>query len=74
METYWGVSVGSAWAGMGAYLIGLCRAARWPHKLHNGHKHGYDEATDQHHEDAPNVLHAQAWEWATGDKRKYTRA
>lgn len=59
MGTYWGVSVGSARAGMGAYLIGLCRAACRPHKLHYGHKHGNDEATDQHHEDAPNVLHAQ---------------
>lgn len=68
MGTYWGVSVGSARAGMGAYLIGLCRAPCRPHKLHNGHKHGNNEATDQHHEDAPNVLHAQTWKWATGNK------
>lgn len=59
MWTYWGVSVGSARAGMGAYLIGLCWAARRPHELHDGHEHGNDEATDQHYEDAPNVLHAQ---------------
>lgn len=44
---------------MGAYLISLRRAARRPYKLHDGHKHGDDEAADQHHEDAPNVLHAQ---------------
>jgi len=68
MVTYWGVSVGSAWAGMGAYLIDLCRVTCGPHKLHDGHKHGNDEPTDQHDKDAPNVLHAQTWGRDAGDK------
>lgn len=62
MRTYWGVSAGSARAGMGAYLISLRWATRRPHKLHDGHKYGDDETADQHHKDAPNVLHAQTWE------------
>lgn len=70
MVTYWGVSVGSAWAGMGAYLIGLCGAACGPNKLHDGHKHSNDQTTDQHHEDAPDVLHAQTCAGPTRDKHQ----
>ena len=57
--TYWRVSVVLAGAAVRAYLVCLCRAAGGPHKLHDGHEHSDDEAADQHHEDAPDVLHAQ---------------
>lgn len=67
--TYWGVSVGSARAGMRAYLIGLCRATCGPHKLHNGHKHSNNEAADQDHKDASDVLHAQTWKSTRGNKQ-----
>lgn len=59
--TYSGVSVVSGAAGVRAYLISLCRPARGPHKLHNGHKNSYYEPTYQHHEDSSDVLHTQTW-------------
>lgn len=43
---------------MKVYLVRLCAAAGRPNELHDGHEDGDDEAADQHHEDAPDVLHA----------------
>ena len=44
---------------MKVYLVRLGGAARRPHELHDGHEDGDDEAADQHHEDAADVLHAE---------------
>lgn len=43
---------------MKVYLVRLGTAAGRPNELHDGHEDGDDEAADQHHEDAPDVLHA----------------
>lgn len=41
------------------YLACLSGVASWPHKLHDGHKHSYDEATNQNYKDPANILHAE---------------
>ena len=67
MGTYWRVSVAAAGpvAGVKAYLISLRRTPHRPHKLHDGHEHGNNEATDEDHEDPSDVLHAQTWDTHT---------
>lgn len=44
---------------MKVYLVRLSGSTRRPHKLHDGHKDGDDEAADQDHKDPADVLHAQ---------------
>lgn len=55
--TYSWVSVVSDGAGVRAYLICLGRAARGPHKLHNGYKNSYYEPTYQHNKYPADILH-----------------
>lgn len=42
------------------YLVRLGGAACRPHKLHDGHEDGNDEAANQNHKDPADVLHAEA--------------
>lgn len=44
------------------YLVRLSAPTRRPHKLHDGHEDGDDEAADQNHEDPTDVLHPETWD------------